>query len=136
VKELEKFLVEKDSKIQNVEADLAKAHLRIKDQTARNFDQDKQLEKADSKLKEAKDRYEHEVKGLKDKVQAEVEKSSKFSKALKFLRQTCLGFAAQCSTRLHEIFSSIGAISREENYSAKDIPKVLDFVEKEINEFD
>jgi hypothetical protein len=33
VKELENFPVEKDSKVKNVEADLAEAHLRIKDQT-------------------------------------------------------------------------------------------------------
>jgi hypothetical protein len=35
VKELEISLVEKDSKIKNVEIDLTKAHLRIKDQAAR-----------------------------------------------------------------------------------------------------
>jgi hypothetical protein len=52
------------------------------------------------------------------------------------LRETFSGFAARCSTRLHEIFSSVGAISGGKNYSAEDIPKALDFVEKEINEFD
>jgi uncharacterized coiled-coil protein SlyX len=35
VKELENLLAEKDSKIKTAEADLAEAHLRIKDQTAR-----------------------------------------------------------------------------------------------------
>jgi hypothetical protein len=52
------------------------------------------------------------------------------------LRQTCSGFVARCSTRLRNIFSSVGAISREKNYSTKDILKALDFVEKEIYEFD
>jgi hypothetical protein len=41
VKELENFLAEKDSKIKTAEADLVEAHLRIKDQTTRIFDQDK-----------------------------------------------------------------------------------------------
>jgi uncharacterized coiled-coil protein SlyX len=41
VKELENFLAEKDSKIKTAEADLAEAHLRIKDQTARIYDQNK-----------------------------------------------------------------------------------------------
>jgi hypothetical protein len=73
---------------------------------------------------------------LKDKVKAEAGKSSKLSEALKLLQETCSSFAARCSTRLHEIFSLVGAISRENNYSAKDIPKGHEFVEKEINKFD
>jgi hypothetical protein len=135
VKELENFLAEKDSKVKNVEADLAKAHLRIKDQVVRISDQDKQLEEIYSKLKEAKNCYEHDVKGLKDKVKTEVEKSSKLSEALTLLRETCSGFAARCSSCVHEIFSSVGAISGEKNHSAEDIPKALDFMENEINEF-
>jgi chromosome segregation ATPase len=135
VKELENLLEEKDSKINTAEADLAKAHLRIKDQATRISDQNKQLEKAHSNLKEAGIRYEHEVKGLKDKVKAEVEKSSKLSEALKMLRDTCSGFVARCSLHLREIFSSVGAMSGEEKYSTDDIPKALEFVEKEINEF-
>jgi hypothetical protein len=41
VKELESFLVEKDSKVKNVEVDLAEAHIRIKDKVVRISDQDK-----------------------------------------------------------------------------------------------
>jgi hypothetical protein len=136
VKELENFLAEKDSKVKNVEADLTEAHLQIKDQVVRISNQDKQLEEVYSKLKEAQNCYEHEVKGLKDKVKAEAEKNSKLSEALTLLQETCLGFAARCSSRLREIFSSVGAISGEKNYSTEDIPKALDFMEKEINEFD
>jgi hypothetical protein len=73
---------------------------------------------------------------LKDKIKAKAEKSSKLSKALMLLRETCSGFAAQCSTRLRKNFSSVRAISGEKNYSVEDIPKALDFMEKEINEFD
>jgi hypothetical protein len=52
------------------------------------------------------------------------------------LRDTCSGFATLCSLRLREIFSSVGAMSGEEKYYADDILKALEFVEKEINEFD
>ena len=52
------------------------------------------------------------------------------------LRDTCSGFATRCSHCLHEIFSLVGAMSGEAKYSADNIPKMLEFVEKEINEFD
>jgi hypothetical protein len=41
VKELENLLTEKDSKIKTAKADLAEAHLRIKDQATQIFDQNK-----------------------------------------------------------------------------------------------
>jgi hypothetical protein len=115
---------------------LAEAQLRIKDQAARICDQDKDLEKAHSKLKEAENRYEHEIRSLKNKIKAKAEKSSKLSEALMLLRKTCSDFVARCSTHLRKIFNSVGALSGEKNYSAEDIPKALDFLEKEINEFD
>jgi hypothetical protein len=37
---------------------------------------------------------------------------------------------ARSSTRLREIFNSVGAVSGEKNYSVEYIPKALDFVEK------
>jgi hypothetical protein len=73
---------------------------------------------------------------LKNKIEAEAEKSSKLSEALMLLRETSSGFVARSSTRLRKIFNSVGAISGEKNYSDEDIPKALDFMEKEINEFD
>jgi hypothetical protein len=45
VKELENFLVEKDSKVKKVEANLVEAHLRIKDQIICISDQDNSLKK-------------------------------------------------------------------------------------------
>jgi DNA repair ATPase RecN len=80
VKELASSLAEKDSKIKAAEADVAEAHLRIKDQTARISNQDKQLEDAYSNLKEVEIRYEHEVKGLKDKVKAKTKKALNYLK--------------------------------------------------------
>jgi predicted nucleic acid-binding Zn-ribbon protein len=135
VKELENLLEEKDSKINTAEANLTEAQHRIKDQATRISDQNKHLKEAHSNLKEARIRYEHEVKGLMDKVKAKAKKSSKLFEALKMLRDTCSGFATRWSLHLREIFSLVGAMSGEEKYSADDIPKALEFVEK-INEFD
>jgi chromosome segregation ATPase len=142
VKELENLLEEKDSKIKTVEADLAKAHLRIENQATQISDQDKQLkrlnielEKVNLNLKEVV-RYEHEIKELKDEVKAKAEKSSKLYEALRMLQDTYSDFTTRCSLRLREIFNSVGAMSGEVNYSADDIPKALEFVEKEVNEFD
>ena len=52
------------------------------------------------------------------------------------LRDTSSVFTARCSLRLREIFSSARAMWGEHKYATDDISKVLEFVEKEINEFD
>jgi predicted nucleic acid-binding Zn-ribbon protein len=113
----------KDSKIKNAETNPTEAQLRITDQATRICGQDKELEIAHSKLKEAENHYEHEVRSLKNKIESEAEKSSKLSKALMSLRETCSSFMARSSTRLHKIFNSVGAVSEKKNYSIEDIPK-------------
>jgi predicted nucleic acid-binding Zn-ribbon protein len=85
-------------------------HLRIKDQTARISDQNKQLEGAHSKLKEAGIRYEHEVKGLKDKFKAEAEKALNCLKPLK-----CFGTLAPAS-RLDAPFACARFLVQSEQY--------------------
>jgi hypothetical protein len=50
------------------------------------------------------------------------------------LRETCSSFLERSSARLREIFNSVGAASGEKDYSTENIPKALDFIEKEINE--
>ncbi|KAL5681237.1 hypothetical protein ACJX0J_007622, partial [Zea mays] len=60
----------------------------------------------------------------------------KLSEALKTLWDTCFGFATRCSSRLREIFNSVGAVSEDANYSTNNIPKALEWVEKEITDFD
>jgi chromosome segregation ATPase len=92
VKGLENSLAEKDVKVKNAKTNLAEAKLRITDQATRICDQDKELEIPHSKLEEAKDHYEDEVRVLKNKVEAEAKKSSKLSEALTSLRETCLSF--------------------------------------------
>jgi predicted nucleic acid-binding Zn-ribbon protein len=111
VKELENSLAEKNSKIKNVETNLTEAQLRITDQVTRICDQDKELEIAHSKLKEAKNHYEHEVRSLKNKIEIKSENSSKLSEALMSLRETCSSFVARSSICLREIFNSFGAVS-------------------------
>jgi chromosome segregation ATPase len=96
VKELEKCLVEEDLKVKNAETNLAEAELRITDQATRICDQDKELEIAHSKLKEAKDHYKDEVRILKNKVEAKAKMSSKLSKALTSLWETCSSFVGKC----------------------------------------
>jgi chromosome segregation ATPase len=143
VKDLENLLEEKNSKIKAVKAHLAEAHLQNENQVIQISDYDKQLkrlstelEKVNSTFKDDVDRYEHETKELKEKVKAKVEKSSKLSEAFKVLRDTFFSFTTQCSLRLHGIFNSVGAVSEDANYSVDNIPKALEFVEKEINDFD
>jgi chromosome segregation ATPase len=106
VKELENSLAEKNSKIKNAETNLTEAQLRIIDQVTRIRD-----EIAHSKLKEAKNHYEHEVRSLKNKIEAESENSSKLSEALMSLRETCSSFVARSSIRPREIFNSFGVVS-------------------------
>jgi hypothetical protein len=92
VKDLENLLEEKNSKIKAVEAHLVEAHLHNENQIIQISDQDKQLKRLSKELKKVnltfKDIvscYEHEAKELKQKVKAEVEKSSKLSEAFKVL---------------------------------------------------
>jgi hypothetical protein len=136
VKELENSLTEKDLKVKIAETKLTEAELHITDQANLIYDQDKELKIAHSKLKEVTDHHEDEVRILRNKVKVEAKESSKLSKSLTLLWETCLSFVERSFARLHEIFNSVGAVSGERDYSTKDIPKVLDFVEKEINEVD
>jgi prophage DNA circulation protein len=96
----------------------------------------KELEKVKLTFKDTISCYEVEAEELKQKVEAEVEKSSKLSEAFRMLRDTCFGFATRCSSRLREIFNSVGAVSEDANHSTDNILKVLEFVEKDINDFD
>jgi hypothetical protein len=76
-------------------------------------------------LKDIVSHFEHEAKELKQNVEAKVEKSSKLSEALRMLWDTCFGFATRCSSRLREIFNSVGAVSEDVNHSIDNILKAL-----------
>ena len=60
----------------------------------------------------------------------------KLSEALKALKERCLEFASQCTTRLKSIFNSVGAASKETSLFAEDIPGALDCIEKEVDVLD
>jgi hypothetical protein len=55
--------------------------------------------------------------------------------ALKTLQDTCFGFATRCSSRLREIFKLVEAVSEDAKHSVDSIPKALEWVEKEVNDF-
>jgi hypothetical protein len=76
-----------------------------------------------------------EVENLKQKVKAESKKNSRLTEGIKNLRDTCFGFVARCSTRLCEIFHSIGVALGEVKYAPDDLPRALGWVEGEVDAF-
>jgi hypothetical protein len=129
-------LAEKDLKVKIAETKLTEAELRITDQATLICDQDKELKIEHSNLQEVTYHYEDEVRILTNKVEVEEKESSKLSKSLMVLRETCLSFLERSSARMRDIFNSVGALWGEKNYSTEDILKALDSVKKEINEVD
>jgi archaellum component FlaC len=96
----------------------------------------KELEQVKSSFEGTITRFKCEAEELNQKVKAEGEKSSKLSIALKTLRVSCFGFATRCTSRLQEIFNSVGATSEGIKHSVNNIPKALEWIEKEVNDFD
>lgn len=68
------------------------------------------------------------------KVKTEAEKNSRLSEDLKNLQDTCFGFATRCSSWLQNIFNSVGATSEEAKHSADNIPKALEWIEKQVDD--
>jgi hypothetical protein len=85
-------------------------------------------------LQDSTSRFNREAEVLNLKVKAETKKNFKLCEALKTLRDKCFGFATQWSSRLKSILNSVGATSEETNHSTEDIPKELEWVEKEIDD--
>jgi chromosome segregation ATPase len=134
---LENSLKEKDSLLSIVKGSLAEAHLQSDKQRIKISDQDARIETLSKELKETKttledstSRFNRESDALNMKVKAEAKKNFKLSETLKTLQDRCFGFTTQCSFRLKGIFNSIGATSEEVNHSAKDIPRELEWIEK------
>jgi predicted nuclease with TOPRIM domain len=87
-------------------------------------------------LKERSERFDHETKELKAKVETEAERNAKLNEIVKNLRDKCSSFAARCINRLKEIFNSVGATSEEIMPSAEDIPGAFDHIENEVEALD
>jgi Na+-transporting NADH:ubiquinone oxidoreductase subunit NqrA len=81
-------------------------------------------------LKENSSRFSYETEALNMTIKVEAEKNLKLSETLEALKNKCFRFVAQCTARLKSIFNSVGAMSEEANLSAKDIPGVLECIEK------
>jgi hypothetical protein len=95
----------------------------------------RELEKANSTFQDNVNSFNCEAENLKLKVKTEAEKNSKLSEALKNLRDTGFGFVTRCSSWLWDIFNSIGAALEEAKHSPNNIPKALEWIENEVNDF-
>jgi DNA repair exonuclease SbcCD ATPase subunit len=100
---------------------------------AQNKKLGKELAEAQTLLEENSSRFNHECEALKLTLKVEAEKNMKLSEALRALKDRCLNFASQCTTRLKSIFNSVGAASEEASLSAEDVPGALECVEKEVD---
>jgi hypothetical protein len=96
----------------------------------------KELEEARTVLERNFDCFNRESKALNATIKAKVEKNLKLNETIKTLRNKCFSFATQCIARLKGIFNSVGAVSKNVKLSAKDIPRALGCVEKEVDVLD
>ena len=129
IKKLEDSLKEKDILLQLAEGSLAEAR-------SQNVKLSEELDEARAALIERSERFEHETKELKAKVETEAERNAKLSETIKNLRDKYFGFAARCINRLKEIFNSVGATSEEVTSSTEDIPGAFDHIENEVEALD
>jgi DNA repair exonuclease SbcCD ATPase subunit len=100
--------------LQSAEGSLAEAR-------SQNSKLSGELDEARTILNERSQRFDHEIKELKSKVEAEAERNTKLHEAIENLRNKCSDFATWCINRLKVIFNSVGATSEEINPSAEDI---------------
>jgi DNA repair exonuclease SbcCD ATPase subunit len=129
IKELEASLKEKDILLQSAEGFLAEAR-------SQNNKLSEELDEARTILNERSQRFDHETKELKAKVEAEAERNMKLHKAIENLRNKCSDFDTRCINRLKGIFNSVGATSEEIDPSAEDIAGAFEHIENEVEALD
>jgi DNA repair exonuclease SbcCD ATPase subunit len=129
IRELKDSLTEKDELLRSAEGSLA-------EEQVQNKKLSKELADAHILLEETSSRFNRESETLKMSLKVEGEKNSKLSEALRALKERCFNFASQCTTRLKNIFNSVGAASEEANFSAENILGALECVEKEVDVLD
>ena len=108
--------------LQSAEGSLAEAR-------SQNNKLSEELDKARTILNESSQRFDHETKELKAKVEAEAERNMKLHVAIETLRNKCSDFATPCINRLKGIFNSVGAASEEITPLAEDIPGTFGHIE-------
>jgi ABC-type transporter Mla subunit MlaD len=96
----------------------------------------RELDEARATLNERSERFDHETKGLKAKVETEAKKNAKLSETVKNLRDKCSSFATRYINRLKEIFNSVGATSEEITPSAEDVPGAFKHIKNEVEALD
>jgi DNA repair exonuclease SbcCD ATPase subunit len=126
IKKLEDSLKEQDEFLCSAEGSLAEAQVQ-------NKKLGKELMDGQTLLEETSGRFNRESEALKMTLKVEAEKNTKLSEAFRALKERCFNFASQCTTRLKSIFNSVGALSEEASFSAEDIPRALECVEKEVD---
>jgi hypothetical protein len=94
------------------------------------------LDEAQTSLEKRLKRFDRDSKALNARVEAEVKNNTKLSETITNLQDRCFSFATQCIARLKGIFNSVGAASKEVTPSAEDIPRVLEYIEKEVEALD
>jgi hypothetical protein len=73
---------------------------------------------------------------MQAKYEAEADKNTKLQKSLKDLRDSCLNFGNCCVQRLKEVFSLVGASSKDFSPSSEDIPNTFKHIENEVDAID
>jgi uncharacterized phage infection (PIP) family protein YhgE len=126
IKKLEDSLKEKDDLLQSAKGTLAEAQ-------AKNKKLSKELKEAQTLLEENSSRFNRVTKALNMTLKVEAEKNLKLNETLRTLKEKRFNFASQCTARLKSIFSSARAASEEASLSTKDVPEVLECVEKEVD---
>jgi hypothetical protein len=129
IKDYEASLEKKDFLLQATEGSLVEIQ-------AENARLNKELLQAQTTLKEKLECFEQEKKELQAKYKAETEKNTKLQESLRDLRNKCLEFAGHCVQRLKEIFSSVGASSKEIAPSAEDISDTFKHIENKVDALD
>jgi hypothetical protein len=129
IKKLEDSLKEKDILLQSAEGSLAEAR-------SQNDKLSGELDEARATLNKRSVRFDHKMKELKAKVEAEAERNAKLIETVKNLRDKCSSFATRCINRLKEIFNSVRATSEEITPSTEDIPRSFDHIENEVEALD
>jgi hypothetical protein len=126
IDELETSLKEKDSLLHLAERSL----IEVRSQNEKLI---KELKESRTLLEENSNWFRRESEALNATIKAKAEKNLKLSETVKTLLNKCFNFATQCIAWLKSIFNSIGAVSKEVNLSAEDIPGALGCIEKEVD---
>jgi hypothetical protein len=122
IKDHEASLEKKDFLLQTMEGSLAETQAKV-------------ARLNDELLRKAKI-FEQERKSSDARLEAKVEKNSKFQESLKELQNVCLNFGNRCVQQLRQVFNSVGASSEKFEPSVEDLPSTFEHIESEVEALD